>query len=205
MARSKSSKNWLREHFNDPYVKKAQAEGYRSRAVYKLIEIQKKERLIKPNMIVVDLGAAPGGWSQIAATWVKPKGKVIAFDILPMPDIDGVEIITGDFTQEDIYQQLLDSLQGQAVDVVLSDMAPNMSGVPEVDQPRGMYLVELAYEFSMTVLKPGGSFVSKVFQGAGFDEFLKQLRLAFKKVVILKPDASRNRSPEVYMIAIQKR
>ena len=205
MARSKSSKQWLKEHFDDPYVKKAQAEGYRSRAVYKLLEVQKKDRLIKSGMVVVDLGAAPGGWSQLAAEWVKPKGQVIALDILPMDELTGVEIITGDFTTDEIYQQLLTQLKGQAVDIVLSDMAPNMSGVPAVDKPKAIYLVEIALDFALQVLKPGGSFLTKVFQGEGSEEFIKQMRKAFEKVIIRKPDASRDRSSEVYILGRGRR
>lgn len=205
MARTKSSKKWLKEHFDDQYVKKAHAEGYRSRAVYKLLEVQQKDRLIKPGMMVVDLGAAPGGWSQIAAEWVKPRGKIIALDILPMEAIPGVDIITGDFTTDEVLQQLMTQLEGKQVDVVLSDMAPNMSGMAAVDKPRAMYLVELAFDFAMQVLKPGGSFLTKVFHGEGSEEFLKQLRQAFTKVVVRKPDASRGRSSEVYMLATGKR
>jgi 23S rRNA (uridine2552-2'-O)-methyltransferase len=205
MARSKSSNKWLKEHFADQYVKKAQAAGYRSRAVYKLLEVQKKDRVIKPGMVVVDLGAAPGGWSQLAVEWVKPRGQVIALDILPMEAIPDVEIITGDFTTDEVYQQLLTHLNGRQVDVVLSDMAPNMSGMTAVDQPRSMYLVELAFDFAMQTLKPGGSFLVKVFHGEGSEAFLKQLRQAFTKVVVRKPDASRDRSSEVYMLAQGKR
>ncbi len=200
MARSKSSKQWLKEHFDDQYVKKAQAEGYRSRAVFKLMEIQKKDHIIRPGMVVVDLGAAPGGWSQIAAEWVKPRGQVIALDILPMDPLPGVEIITGDFTTDAVYNALIAHLQGRQVDVVLSDMAPNFSGNPAVDQPRSMYLAELALDFARQTLKPGGSFLTKVFQGADSADFLKLLRSLFTTVVVRKPDASRDRSPEVYML-----
>ncbi|MFN7096351.1 MAG: 23S rRNA (uridine(2552)-2'-O)-methyltransferase RlmE [Gammaproteobacteria bacterium] len=205
MARSKSSKQWLKEHFDDVFVKKAQAAGYRSRAVYKLLELQQKDRVIKPGMTVVDLGAAPGGWSQIAAEWVKPRGQIIALDILPMEPLPGVEIITGDFTSDEVLQQLLTQLHGLQVDVVLSDMAPNMSGMAAVDQPRAMYLVELALDFASQQLKPGGSFVVKMFHGQGSEAFIKQLRQVFNKVVIRKPEASRNRSAEVYIVAMGKR
>lgn len=205
MARSKSSKRWLQEHFADPYVKKAHAAGYRSRAVFKLMEIQKQDRLVKPGMIAVDLGAAPGGWSQLLVDWVAPSGQVIALDILPMDALPGVEVITGDFTSNVVYELLLEKLQGKQPDIVLSDMSPNMSGLPEVDKPKSMYLVELAFDFAMQVLKPGGTFISKVFQGEGSEEFLKRMRLSFDKVTIRKPDASRDRSSEVYMIGRGKR
>jgi 23S rRNA (uridine2552-2'-O)-methyltransferase len=201
MARSKSSKRWLKEHFDDQYVKKAQASGYRSRAAFKLIEIQDKDKIIRPGMVVVDLGAAPGGWSQVAAEWVKPKGAIIALDILPMDELPGVDILLGDFTEEAVYQQLCQHLQGRAVDVVLSDMAPNFSGTPAVDQPRAMYLAELALDFARQTLKPGGCFLTKIFQGEGSAEYLKLLRGCFTKVIVRKPDASRDRSSEVYMLA----
>lgn len=200
MARSKSSKQWLKEHFDDHYVKKAQAAGYRSRAVFKLMEIQEKDRFIRPGMVVVDLGAAPGSWSQVAVDWTKPRGQIIALDILPMDPLPGVEIITGDFTTEAVYNLLLERLQGQPVDVVLSDMAPNFSGNPAVDQPRSMYLAELALDFARQTLKPGGSFLAKVFQGSDSATYLKLLRTLFTTVVVRKPDASRDRSPEVYML-----
>ncbi|NNM60275.1 MAG: 23S rRNA (uridine(2552)-2'-O)-methyltransferase RlmE [Legionellales bacterium] len=205
MARSKSSKRWLQEHFADPYVKKAHAAGYRSRAVFKLMEIQKQDHLIKSGMIVVDLGAAPGGWSQLLVDWVKPAGQVIALDILPMDALAGVEVITGDFTSNAVYEVLMEKLQGKQPDVVLSDMSPNMSGLPEVDKPRSMYLVELSFDFAIQVLKPGGVFLTKVFQGEGSEAFLKRMRQSFDKVIIRKPDASRDRSSEVYMIGRGKR
>ena len=205
MARSKSSKAWLKEHFNDVYVKKAHAEGYRSRAVYKLIEIQEKDRLIKPGMVIVDLGAAPGGWSQVASAWVKPRGKVIALDILPIDPIQDVKIIMGDFTSEAVYAALMAQLAEKQVDIVLSDMAPNMSGMPAVDQPKALYLAELALDFCQQVLKPKGSFVSKLFHGEGSENYLKQLRQVFQQVVIRKPEASRGRSSEVYVIGKMKK
>lgn len=201
MARSKSSKRWLKEHFDDYYVKKAQASGYRSRAAFKLIEVQEKDKIIRPGMVVVDLGAAPGGWSQVAVEWVKPRGVIIALDILPMDALPGVDFLLGDFTEETVYRQLYQHLQGRPVDVVLSDMAPNFSGNPAVDQPRAMYLAELALDFARQTLKPGGSFLTKIFQGEGSAEYLKLLRSCFTKVNVRKPDASRDRSSEVYMLA----
>ncbi|MCB1663566.1 MAG: 23S rRNA (uridine(2552)-2'-O)-methyltransferase RlmE [Pseudomonadales bacterium] len=201
MARSKSSGRWLNEHFNDPYVKKSQQEGYRSRASYKLLEIQKKDQLIKPGMILLDLGAAPGGWSQVAVELVGKKGCVIASDILPMEPLEGVEFIQGDFSEDEAYQQILALLSGRSLDLVISDMAPNMSGINAVDQARSMYLVELALEMATQVLRPGGCFLAKVFQGAGFDELLAALRSKFDKVQSRKPDASRARSREKYIIA----
>ncbi|PKM46169.1 MAG: 23S rRNA (uridine(2552)-2'-O)-methyltransferase RlmE [Gammaproteobacteria bacterium HGW-Gammaproteobacteria-1] len=201
MKRSKSSTRWLKEHFDDIYVKRAQQEGYRSRAVYKLQEINEKERLLKPGMTVVDLGAAPGSWSQMAADIVGPKGRVVALDILPMDPLPGVEIVEGDFREEAVLEQLLALIGERPVDIVLSDMAPNISGMSSVDLPRAMYLVELALELCRTVLKPGGDFVVKVFQGPGSDQFVQDLRKSFGKVAIRKPAASRPRSREVYMVA----
>jgi len=201
MARSKSSDRWLKEHFDDEYVKRAQAEGYRSRATFKLIELQEKDRVIKPGMTVIDLGAAPGGWSQYAARLVGSKGRVVALDILPMDALEGVEFIEGDFREDGPYQQLLDLIGEQRADLVISDMAPNISGMSAVDQPRAMHLTELALELAKETLAPGGSLLVKVFQGEGFDEYLKQLRGAFEKVVMRKPKASRARSREVYALA----
>lgn len=201
MPRSKSSKRWLEEHFNDVYVKQAQAEGYRSRAVYKLKEVDEKEQLLKPGMTVVDLGAAPGGWSQYASAKLQGKGTIIALDILPMDAIADVQFITGDFRDEAVLQQLLDLLPKCSVDLVLSDMAPNMSGNPAVDIPRAMYLTELAFDFSSKMLKPGGSLLMKVFHGTGFDELIKNARLQFARVAIRKPLASRSRSRETYLLA----
>ena len=205
MARSKTSNKWLDEHFSDQYVTRAQQEGYRSRASYKLLEIDKKDRLMKPGMTVVDLGAAPGGWSQIAADVVGHKGKVVALDILDMDPIPDVDVIEGDFREEDVLKQLMDTLGGRPVDLLLSDMAPNTSGVKSVDQPRAMYLVELALDLAQTVLKPGGAMVGKVFQGEGFDPFLKACRENFTRVVSRKPDASRPRSREIYIVATGRR
>jgi 23S rRNA (uridine2552-2'-O)-methyltransferase len=201
MARSKSSRRWLREHFDDEYVKKAQREGYRSRAVYKLEEIQQKDRLIKPGMTVVDLGAAPGSWSEYASALVGRQGKVVATDILPMEPLPGVSFVQGDFREDAVMERLLQVLEGRSVDLVMSDMAPNISGVGAVDQPRAMYLAELAVEFAQRVVRPGGELLVKIFQGEGFDALLKELRSQYDKVVIRKPRSSRARSREVYALA----
>ena len=202
MAKKRSSsKAWLREHREDPYVQQAQREGYRSRACYKLIELQEKDRLIRPGMTVVDLGSAPGGWSQVAAEQVGRRGAVIASDILPMDSIGGVVFIQGDFTEEEILHRILDAVGDAPVDLVLSDMAPNMSGMNAVDQPRSIYLVELALDFARRVLVPGGCFVAKVFQGEGFDELIREARGLFRQVSTRKPRASRARSREVYLVA----
>ncbi len=201
MKRTNSSQNWLRRHFNDHYVKEAQKAGYRSRAVFKLLEIQEKDRMLRPGQVVVDLGAAPGGWSQIAAPLVGSKGAVIAMDILPMEPLSGVTMIEGDFTEQDVHDQLTTTLNGRPVDLVMSDIAPNISGMRAVDQPRAMYLAELALDFAQGVLKPGGDFLTKVFQGEGFDPYLLTLRKSFSKVVIRKPKASRPKSREVYILA----
>ncbi len=201
MPRSKSSDRWLKEHFKDPYVKASQKEGYRSRASYKLIELDKKDRLFKPGQTVVDLGAAPGGWSQVAMQAVGDKGTVLASDILPMDPIAGVNFVQGDFTEENVLNALLDCIGGANAHLVISDMAPNMSGISSVDQPKSMYLVELALDMAQQVLQPGGSFVSKVFQGEGFEEWYRLCRDRFQKVVTRKPDASRARSREVYVVA----
>jgi len=201
MARSKSSGRWLDEHFNDQYVKKSQQDGYRSRASYKLLEIQDKDKLIKPGMSVLDLGSAPGGWSQVAVELVGKKGRVVASDILPMEPIDGVDFVQGDFTELDVYEQIIHVLGDDKVDLVISDMAPNMSGVSAVDQPKAMYLIELAVDMTDQILAPGGTFIAKVFHGDGFDELLKTARSKFNKVQIRKPDASRARSKEQYLVA----
>ena len=201
MPRKKSSRRWLQEHFRDPYVKTAQAEGYRSRACYKLLEIQGRDHIIKPGMIVVDLGAAPGGWSQVAASHVGRSGRVVSCDILPMDALAGVEFVCGDFTDEQVLRQLLELLEGSSVDLVISDMAPNMSGMTAVDQPRAMHLAELAHEFARLVLQPGGSLLTKVFQGEGFEGYLRALRVDFQRVSSRKPDASRSRSREMYLLA----
>lgn len=205
MARSKSSGNWLREHFNDEYVLRAQREGWRSRAVYKLDELDQKYRLLKPGMSVVDLGAAPGGWAQYAAKALGAKGQVFALDILPMEPLPGVEFIEGDFRDEAVLAQLKNLLGDRPIDLVMSDMAPNISGVGVVDQARTMYLVELAVEFAREQLRPGGTFVSKVFQGEGFDALVLSLRKDFTKVSVRKPKASRPRSREVYLVASERK
>lgn len=199
--RSGSSNRWLKEHFEDKYVQKAHKMGLRSRAVFKIEEIQQKDKLIKPGMCVVDLGAAPGGWSQYAAEIVGAKGSVIACDILAMDSIAGVDFLQGDFREEEVLNTLLNRIDGRNVDVLMSDMAPNMSGNDSVDQARSMYLVELALDMCHQVLKKNGCFVVKVFQGAGFEEFFKALREGFTSVKTRKPDSSRARSREVYLVA----
>jgi 23S rRNA (uridine2552-2'-O)-methyltransferase len=205
MTRSKSSHRWLKEHFSDPYVKKAQAEGLRSRAAYKLEELVERDKLLKPGMVVVDLGAAPGGWSQWVRQAMGDSGRVIALDILDMPGLAGVEFLHGDFREDAVLSALESTLNGQAVDLVLSDMAPNMSGVDAVDQPRAMHLAELAMDFADRHLRPEGGFLIKLFQGAGFDDYVRDLRKRYARVVIRKPAASRKRSPEVYALAQGKR
>lgn len=201
MARSKSSHRWLKEHFSDPYVKRAQAEGLRSRAAYKLEELIDRDRLLKPGMRVVDLGAAPGGWSQVARARLGDRGRVLALDILPMDAIAGVEFLQGDFRDETVLARLEQALGGAGLDLVLSDMAPNMTGVASVDQARAMELAELARDFAQAHLDPGGAFLVKLFQGAGFDDYLKDLRRRYAKITMRKPKASRARSPEVYALA----
>lgn len=201
---SKSSRRWLKEHFSDTYVKQAQQAGYRSRAVFKLLEIQERDRLFKPGMTVVDLGAAPGGWSQVVSELIRP-GKIIALDLLPMDPIEGVDFIQGDFSDDAILQVLLNKLEAnkteKVVDWVISDMAPNMSGNESIDIPRAMYLAELALDFALKVLKQEGGFLIKVFQGEGFDALLAEIKRNFKSVAIRKPKASRGRSREVYLLA----
>ena len=201
MARSKSSADWLKEHVDDIWVQKAQQDGYRTRASYKLIELDDKDKLIRPGSVVVDLGSAPGGWSQVVAQRVGEKGLVIASDILEMDAIADVTFIQGDFTTEEVYDELVDVIDGRPVDLVISDMAPNMSGMSSIDQPGAMYLVELALDMARQVLKPNGSFVAKVFQGEGFDAYLADMKQSFAKVMIRKPKASRARSREVYTVA----
>lgn len=201
MSKSKSSQRWLQEHESDVYVQRARQDGYRSRATYKLLEINEKDRLFKPGMTVVDLGAAPGGWSQMAARLVGDKGRVIAMDILPMDGLAGVAFLQGDFREQDVLEQLLKMIGDQGVDLVISDMAPNISGMGVVDQPRAMYLAELALDMARQVLKPGGDFLVKVFQGEGFDEHMRDVRSSFNKVITRKPKASRPRSREVYLLA----
>ena len=201
MARRKSSARWLQEHFADQYVKRAREEGYRSRAVYKLKEIQAKDSLLKPGMTVVELGAAPGGWTQFVVEIVGKKGRVIALDSLPMAPLPGVEFIQGDFCEQAVLDQLLAVLTDQQVDLVISDMAPNTTGIRAVDQPRQIYLAELALELAKQCLKPGGDLLVKAFQGQGFEGLLKELRNAFATVMIRKPKSSRSRSPEIYLLA----
>ena len=204
-TRSKSSQRWLKEHFSDPFVKKAKAEGLRSRAAYKLEELVERDRLLKPGMVVVDLGAAPGGWSQWVRQALGDKGRVIALDILDMPGLAGVEFLHGDFREDEVLARLEASLGGQTVDLVLSDMAPNMSGVDAVDLPRAMHLSELAMDFADRHLRVDGAFLIKLFQGVGFDDYVRELRRRYAKVSIRKPAASRKRSPEVYALAQGKR
>lgn len=199
---TKSSRRWLKEHFSDPYVKQAQQAGYRSRAVFKILEIHERDRLFKPGMTVVDLGAAPGGWAQVVYPLIKPKGgRLVALDLLPIEPIEGVEIIQGDFSDEHILQALLDKLASIKADWVISDMAPNMSGNESIDIPRSMYLAELALDFALQVLNKEGGFLIKAFQGEGFDVLLAQIKHHFSSVVIRKPKASRGRSREVFILA----
>lgn len=203
MSRSKTSKQWLKEHFDDVYVRQSQEQGYRSRASFKLLEIQEKDGLIRPGMTVVDLGAAPGGWSQVAAELVGDGGKVIASDILKMDALPGVEFLQGDFTEQEVLEKLLETLGEQPADLVISDMAPNMSGMKEIDQPRVMHLAELALDLARSVLKKEGKgqFLVKVFQGEGYEEFIRDLRENFETVKVRKPKASRARSSEIYLLA----
>ncbi|MGM0562840.1 MAG: 23S rRNA (uridine(2552)-2'-O)-methyltransferase RlmE [Pseudomonadota bacterium] len=200
MARSKSSQRWLKEHFDDEYVTRAKQEGYRSRAVYKLEEIDRKARLLSPGQRVIDLGAAPGGWSQYVAGIVGDKGTVVASDILAMEPVPGVDFVAGDFREESVLAAILERFGGEPADLVISDMAPNMSGMDAVDQPRAMYLVELALDLARRTLRPGGNFVCKLFQGEGSDEFIAELKRSFSSVAVRKPKASRPRSREVYAL-----
>lgn len=201
MGRSKSSAGWLKEHFDDQYVQRSKEDGYRSRASYKLLEMNEKDRLFRPGMTVVDLGAAPGGWSQIAIEKVGDNGVVIASDILEMEPIADVTFIQGDFTEDAVYDQIMAAIGERPVDLVISDMAPNMSGMAAIDQPKAMYLVELALDLATRTLKKDGVFLAKVFQGEGFDQYLQQIRDSFKSVITRKPEASRARSREVYLLA----
>lgn len=201
MARSKTSLGWLKRHVNDPYVKQAQKDGYRSRASYKLLEVQEKYKLIRPGMSVVDLGAAPGGWSQVTSRLIGGQGRLIASDILEMDSIPDVTFIQGDFTQDEVLAQILEAVGNSQVDLVISDMAPNMSGTPAVDMPKAMFLCELALDLAERILKPGGNFLIKIFQGEGFDLYLKDARRKFDKVQMIKPDSSRDSSREQYMLA----
>ena len=200
MARSKSSGRWLKEHFDDQYVKRSKDDGYRSRACYKMMEVNDKDHLLKPGMTVVDLGAAPGGWSQVAAEIVGDSGRVVASDILEMAPLGGVTFVQGDFTEDSVFEEILSAIGDEPVDLVISDMAPNMSGNASSDQPAAMYLVELALDMARQILKPNGNFLVKVFQGEGFDPYLADMRSSFKSVVTRKPDSSRARSREVYLL-----
>ncbi|MEE9309671.1 MAG: 23S rRNA (uridine(2552)-2'-O)-methyltransferase RlmE [Cocleimonas sp.] len=210
MAKSKSSKGWLKEHFDDEYVRRAQQDGYRSCAIYKLIEIDKKDQLIKPGMTVVDLGAAPGGWSEYCVKKLGKKGTIIALDILPMEPIKGVTIIEGDFRENSVFDELMTVMASDVIasanksgkaDLVISDMAPNISGMDSVDMPRAYYLCELALDLARQALKPGGGLLVKLFQGEGFEEYSKELKASFSKVIMRKPKASRPRSREIYALA----
>ncbi len=201
VARSKSSSRWLKEHFDDPFVKMAQKDGYRSRASYKLLEIQEKDRILRPGMTVIDLGSAPGGWSQVTSRVIGDKGTLIASDILPMAAIADVTFIEGDFTEDQVFNQIMDAVGNQPVDLVISDMAPNMSGVRTADQAAAMYLCELALDLASKVLRPGGDFLIKIFHGDGFDDYLRDVRKRFDKVQMRKPASSRDRSREQYLLA----
>jgi len=203
--RSRSSDRWLKEHFSDPFVQRAQNEGWRSRAVFKLEEIDRREKLLQAGSVCLDLGAAPGAWSQYAVKRVGARGRVVASDILPMPPLPGVEFVQGDFREAEVFEQLLALLPRGQVDIVLSDMAPNLSGMDVIDQPRSLHLAELALEMAARVLKPGGDALIKVLQGAGFPELLKGARERFARVRLVKPPASRSRSPEIYLLARQFR
>ncbi len=200
MSRSKTSKAWMREHINDPYVQRAKAEGYRSRAAYKLLELDKKDRLLVPGQLLVDLGAAPGSWSQVAVARLGSKGRVVAVDLLPMEPLPGVQFVQGDFREQEVLDALIKALGGRKADLVISDLAPNISGIGVSDQARSMYLAELALEFSRQCLKSGGSLLVKVFQGAGFTEFLAGMRKSFVKVGSRKPEASGGRASEIYLL-----
>jgi len=205
MKPTRTSKAWMQEHLNDEFVKRAQKEGYRARAAYKLIEIDDKDRLIKPGMTIVDLGSTPGSWSQVAMQRLKGQGKVIALDVLDMQAIPGVEFIQGDFREEAVLKRLLEVLNNKPVDLVIADMAPNISGVKDVDQAGATYLTELALNFSGTWLKPDGNFLVKVFIGSGFDEIIITMRQQFEKVLTRKPKASRDRSSEVYLLGLKRK
>jgi 23S rRNA (uridine2552-2'-O)-methyltransferase len=201
MARSKSSASWMSRHLSDPFVKQAQKDGYRSRSAYKLIELNDKDKLIRPGMRLLDLGSAPGGWSQVAGSLVGARGRVLATDILPMDALRNVDFIQGDFTDETIVQQLLDWLGGGKFDLIISDIAPNVTGISSADQASSIHFLELALDTVRRTLKPGATFVAKMFQGSGSDQYVKELRTHFDKVVIRKPEASRKESREVYLVA----
>ncbi len=201
MKRSKSSSRWIQDHENDEFVARARREGYRSRATYKLLEIADKHQILKTGDVVVDLGAAPGGWSQVASERVGPRGYVLAVDLLEIEPIEGVDILAGDFTEESVLSKMMAHLGDRAVDLVISDMAPNLSGVKDIDQPRAMYLVELALDFAETVLRPGGTLLTKVFEGEGIDDLRGSIRSSFKSLKNVKPKASRGKSREIYLLA----
>ncbi|WP_068634805.1 RlmE family RNA methyltransferase [Thauera butanivorans] len=200
MKKNKTSRAWVHDHVNDPYVQRAQADGYRARAAYKLLEVDERDHLLKPGAVVVDLGSTPGSWCQVAVKRCGPKGRVFALDILPMEVVPGVDFLHGDFTEDEVLEALEARLDGAKVDVVLSDMAPNLSGVAAVDQARSIHLCELALDFAVRHLKPGGQFLVKVFQGEGFMAYRKQVEAAFSSVQVRKPKASRDRSAEVYLL-----
>jgi 23S rRNA (uridine2552-2'-O)-methyltransferase len=205
MKRTRTSKAWMHEHVSDEYVKRAQKEGYRARAAYKLMEIDDKDHLLKPGMVVVDLGSAPGSWSQVAMQRLQGKGRVLALDILEMQPVPGVEFLQGDFREDNVLAQLEGKLEGSQVDLVISDMAPNISGINVTDQARVAHLAELALEFATDWLKPGGNLLVKVFAGSGFDDILKSMRDVFEQVVTRKPKASRDRSSEIFLLGLKKR
>jgi 23S rRNA (uridine2552-2'-O)-methyltransferase len=205
MKRSKTSKAWMQEHVHDPYVQRAKAEGFRSRAAYKLMEIDARDRLLRPGLVVVDLGAAPGSWSQVAASRIGPKGRVLALDLLEVAPLPGVEFLQGDFHDEAFVARFEEKLGGRTVDLVLSDIAPNMSGIASADQARAMHLCELALEFALCHLSPGGHFLVKTFQGTGFTEFRAAVQRGFRSTVVRKPDASRDRSAEVYLLGMGRK
>ncbi|OAM52524.1 23S rRNA methyltransferase [Methylovorus sp. MM2] len=204
MKRTRTSKGWMQEHLNDEFVKRAQRDGYRARAAYKLMEIDDKDKLIKPGMTIVDLGSTPGSWSQVAVQRLKGQGHIIALDLLEMAPIPGVDFIQGDFREESVLAKLEEKLKGKKIDLVIADMAPNISGISSVDQPNAAYLTELALDFSLQWLKPGGNFLVKVFIGTGFEEIVRDMRGGFEKVVTRKPKASRDRSSEVYLLGMHR-
>ncbi|MEZ0232892.1 MAG: 23S rRNA (uridine(2552)-2'-O)-methyltransferase RlmE [Methylophilaceae bacterium] len=204
MKRTRTSKGWMQEHLNDEFVKRAQRDGYRARAAYKLMEIDDKDKLIKPGMTIVDLGSTPGSWSQVAVQRLKGQGHIIALDLLEMAPIPGVDFIQGDFREEGVLAKLEEKLKGKKIDLVIADMAPNISGISSVDQPNAAYLTELALDFSLQWLKPGGNFLVKVFIGTGFEEIVRDMRGGFEKVVTRKPKASRDRSSEVYLLGMHR-
>ncbi|MDH5547821.1 MAG: 23S rRNA (uridine(2552)-2'-O)-methyltransferase RlmE [Gammaproteobacteria bacterium] len=204
MAKSKPRSRWMQRHLDDDYVKRAQRDGYRSRAAYKLLEIQEKDKLIKPGMMVIDIGAAPGGWTQVAANLIGDHGKLIALDILPMDPFPNVEFIQGDFREDEVYQQLIDAIADTKVDLVICDIAPNISGLKSVDIPRAMYLSELGLELARQVLKPGGDFLVKVFQGEGIEDMRREIQKSFSKLLTRKPKASRAESREVYLLGRER-